>query len=164
MKNLRDRGLQSLQKLQCPQESLDFHDGGTGRVLAVDAGMEIQRDPLVTEIISCAIQVHQALGPGLYESAYRPCFAFEMKSRGIRFQTEVSLPLVYKEVKMDCGYRVDFVVEDRVVVEIKAVDHLLPIHQAQVMTYLKLLKMKQGLLMNFNAPLLTKGLRSILLS
>ena len=123
-----------------------------------------ERDPLVTDIIGCAIEVHDALGPGLFESAYRPCLAHEFGLRGISFSIEVPLPLIYKGVKLECGYRADFVVENRVVVEVKAVDQLAAIHQAQLMTYLKLLKLRQGLLMNFNAALLTKGLRSILMN
>ena len=123
--------------------------------------MSDQRDPLVTEIIGCAIEVHEALGPGLLESAYRVCLKREFALRGIRFASELALPLVYKGVRLDCGYRLDFVIDDRVVVEIKAVDRLAPIHEAQLITYLKLLKAPRGLLLNFNVPRLTKGLRSI---
>ena len=125
--------------------------------------MSNERDPLVTEIIGCAIEVHDALGPGLLESAYRSCLAHEFRFRGISFATEFSLPLVYKTMHLDCGYRLDFVVDGRIVVEVKAVDRLAPIHEAQVITYLKLLKVPRGLLLNFNVPRLTMGLRSILL-
>ena len=125
--------------------------------------MSDERDPLVTEIIGCAIEVHEALGPGLLESTYRTCLAHEFRLRRVRFVAELALPLVYKAVRLDCGYRLDFVVDERIVVEIKAVDRLAPIHEAQLITYLKLLKVPRDLLLNFNVPRLTKGLRSIAL-
>ena len=114
-------------------------------------------------IISGAIEVHRALGPGLMESAYSECLATEFSVRKIRFEREKPLQIDYKGIKLDCGYRIDFLVSDLVVVELKAVEILLPIHQAQLLTYLKLGGWKLGLLINFHAPLLTKGIKRMVL-
>jgi len=114
----------------------------------------------ITEaIIGGAIQVHRVLGPGLLESAYEACLAFELKKRGLSIEQELPLPLIYDQVKLDCGYRVDLPVEREVVVEIKSVDALAPIHEAQVMSYLKLSGCKVALLINFNVLLLKDGIR-----
>ena len=126
--------------------------------------MNADRDPLVTEIIGCAIAVHDALGPGLLESAYRYCLKEEFTYRGTSYVCELALPLTYRNVKLDCGYRVDFVIEQRVVLELKTVDRLAPVHQAQLITYMKLLKIRRGLLINFNVSLLKYGIRSIVLN
>jgi GxxExxY protein len=113
---------------------------------------------LITEaIIGAAITVHKALGPGLLESAYEACTAYELAERGLKIERQKPLPLIYKQAHLDCGYRVDLLVEDKVIVEIKAVDQLLPIHQAQLLSYLKLSGCKLGLLINFNVQLLTNG-------
>ena len=125
--------------------------------------MSGERDELITTIIGCAIAVHDEIGPGLLESAYRQCLAEEFRYRRISFTTELPLPLTYRNIKLDCGYRIDFLVEDRIVLEAKAVDRLAPIHQAQLITYLKLLKRERGLLINFNVPLLKYGIRSLCL-
>ena len=109
-------------------------------------------EALTEQIIGSAIEVHRELGPGLLESAYRTCLAREFDLRGIRYRYEVDLPVVYKGVKLDCGYRMDFVVEEKVVVELKAVDKLIPVHEAQLLTYLRLSGYRVGLLINFNAP------------
>ena len=114
----------------------------------------------ITEvIIGGAIQVHRVLGPGLLESAYEACLAFELKKRGLRIEEQKPLPLVYDQVKLDCGYRIDLVVEGAVVVEVKSVDALAPIHEAQVISYLKLSGCKVGLLINFNVLQLKQGIR-----
>ncbi len=114
----------------------------------------------ITEaIIGGAIQVHRVLGPGLLESAYEACLAFELKKRGLRIEQEKPLPLVYDQVKLDCGYRMDLVVEGAVVVEVKSVDAVAPIHEAQVISYLKLSGCKVGLLINFNVLQLKDGIR-----
>jgi GxxExxY protein len=114
----------------------------------------------ITEaIIGGAIQVHRVLGPGLLESAYEACLAFELKKRGLRVEQQKPLPLVYDQVKLDCGYRIDLLVEGAVVVEVKSVDALAPIHEAQVISYLKLSGCKVGLLMNFNVLQLKDGIR-----
>jgi GxxExxY protein len=112
-------------------------------------------------IIGAAIEVHRALGPGLLESAYARCLAFELTERGIQVAQEVPLPLVYKKVKLNCGYRLDLIVEDAVIVEVKAVDHLAPIHEAQLLSYLKLVKCRLGLLINFNVKMLKRGIKRL---
>ncbi|MBI5365931.1 MAG: GxxExxY protein [Planctomycetes bacterium] len=99
--------------------------------------MEINR--ITEKIIGCAIRIHKALGPGLLESAYEECMCYELSKAGLRFQREVEVPVVYREVKLDCAYRLDLLVEELVIVELKAVEQLLPIHDAQVLTYLRLL-------------------------
>jgi GxxExxY protein len=114
----------------------------------------------LTEIvIGCAIEVHRALGPGLLESAYEICLCRELSLRGIPFERQVAIPVDYKGVKLDCGYRADLVVDGKILVEIKAVDQLAPIHEAQVLSYLKLGGLKVGLLINFNERVLTHGVR-----
>ena len=112
-------------------------------------------------IIGAAIDVHRALGPGLLESAYEACLAFELLQRGLKVERQKPLPVVYREVRLDCGYRVDLLVEDAVIVEIKSVDRLAPIHQAQVLSYLKLSACKVGLLINFNVSVLKNGIRRL---
>ena len=122
---------------------------------------EAQRDPLSERVIGLAIEVHRALGPGLLESAYEECLGYEMSHTGLTFRRQVPLPIVYKAVQLECGYRIDFVVEERLVVELKTVEKLLPIHDAQLLTYLKLSGIRIGLLMNFNVPVLKIGLRRL---
>jgi GxxExxY protein len=114
---------------------------------------------LTGAIIGAAIEVHRALGPGLLESAYEECLCKELALRRIPFERQRSLPVQYKGVHLDCGYRLDLLVADTVVVEIKAVENLLPIHEAQLLTYLKLGGWKVGLLINFNVPILKQGVR-----
>lgn len=109
-------------------------------------------------IINSAIEVHKALGPGLLESAYEACLAYELRNRGLQVESQKPLPLTYKDITLDCGYRIDLVVDNIVLVELKAVDAISPIHQAQVLSYLKLSGIKVGLLMNFNVKLLKNGL------
>jgi GxxExxY protein len=118
-------------------------------------------DQISRRIIGAAIEVHRHLGPGLLESAYQTCLAFELSQRGLRFEQQKSLPIQYKEVKLDCGYRMDFVVEDEIVVEIKAIETLLPIHEAQLLSYLRIAQKKVGLLINFHVPVLKSGLKRI---
>ena len=119
--------------------------------------MEINR---ITEtIIGAAIEVHRALGPGLLESVYEECLCRELSLRGIPFERQRSLPVEYKGLRLDCGYRLDLLVADTVVVEIKAVESLLPIHEAQLLTYLRLGGWKVGLLINFNVAVLRQGIR-----
>ena len=111
---------------------------------------------LTEAIIGAAIEVHRTLGPGLLESTYEICLCHELAIRGIRFERQVSIPMEYKGVKLDCGYRADIVAEGMVLIEIKAVDSLLPIHDAQLLSYLKLGGWKIGLLISFNVDLLKK--------
>ena len=116
----------------------------------------------ITEsIIGAAIEVHRALGPGLLESAYEACLAFELAQSGLKVEQQKPLPVVYREVKLDCGYRLDLLVEEAVIVEAKAVDRLAPIHQAQLLSYLKLSGCKVGLLINFNVKVLKDGIRRV---
>ena len=112
-------------------------------------------------IIGAAVDVHRALGPGLLESAYCACLAYELSQLGLTFEMEKPLPVVYREVKLDCGYRLDFVVDSSVIVEVKAVTELHPIHQAQLLSYLRLSHCKVGLLINFHETLLKDGVRRI---
>jgi GxxExxY protein len=114
----------------------------------------------ITEaILGAAIEVHRALGPGLLESAYQACLTFELRERGFDVVEEQPLPVVYKGVRLECGYRLDQVVNDTVVVELKSVDHLEPIHEAQLISYLKLSRRRVGLLINFNVTQLIKGVK-----
>jgi GxxExxY protein len=123
---------------------------------------EIDRlDQISRRIIGAAIEVHRHLGPGLLESAYQSCLVFELKKLGFRVEEQKPLPIVYKEVKLDCGYRLDVVVEDEIIVEVKAVEKLLPIHEAQLLSYLRLAHKKVGLLINFHVPVLKSGLKRI---
>jgi GxxExxY protein len=112
-------------------------------------------------IIGAAIEVHAQLGPGLLENIYEECLCYELRLRGITFDRQVYLPVFYKEVQMEIVYRLDLVVENEVVVELKAVDRLLAIHEAQVITYLKLTGLNTGLLLNFNVPALKVGIRRL---
>jgi GxxExxY protein len=124
--------------------------------------LENQRlDQISHGIIGAAIEVHRHLGPGLLESAYEACLVFEIKKLGMKVEEQKPLPVVYKEVKLDCGYRLDLVVEDEIIVEIKAIEKLLPIHDAQLLSYLRLTRKKVGLLMNFHVPVLKDGLKRI---
>jgi GxxExxY protein len=116
-------------------------------------------DQLTEKIIGCAIAVHRGLGPGLLESAYEECLCYELKASQLRIDRQVPLPVVYKGVNLECGYRVDVVVESAVVLEIKAVERLIPVHDAPLLSYLKLSKLRVGLLMNFHVPALKSGLK-----
>jgi GxxExxY protein len=114
---------------------------------------------ITRRIIAAAIEVHRHLGPGLLESSYQACMAFELSQRQLRFKASQSLPVRYKGVRLDCGYRIDVYVEDLVVVELKCIEAIAPIHIAQLMTYLRLSGAPTGLLINFNVPLLKLGIR-----
>ena len=114
-------------------------------------------------MIKSAIEVHRHLGPGLLESTYEECLCFELAQSGIAYRRQVPLAVVYKEVRLDCGYRVDIAVEQELIVEVKSVERLMPIHDAQVLTYLRLSGYKVGLLMNFNTLMLKDGLRRFVL-
>ena len=122
-----------------------------------------RHDSILTEqVIQAGIAVHSALGPGLLESAYQTCLAYELRERGLRIETQVPLDLSYKGVTLDVGYRLDLVVERTVIVEVKTVRQLHPIHEAQLLSYLKLSGCRVGLLMNFHVPLLRDGLKRII--
>ena len=121
----------------------------------------MKEDELSTIIIGAAINVHRALGPGLLESAYRECLFFELDEMGLLVQKEIPMPIVYKEVTLDHGYRIDLLVENKVVIELKAVEILTDVHKAQTLTYLKLGNYKLGLLINFQTSILKNGIRRI---
>ncbi|MGA2072506.1 MAG: GxxExxY protein [Terriglobia bacterium] len=123
----------------------------------------IENDALTEKIIGAAIEVHRVLGPGLLESAYEECLCHELHLRGIAFVRQQPLPVVYKGVRLDCGYRLDVVVEGRVIVELKTVDRILPIHEAQLLTYLRLAGIRTGLILNFNVPVLRQGIKRMVL-
>ena len=120
-------------------------------------------DELSNRVIGCAIEVHRILGPGLLESAYEQCLAFELENAAIPFQTQKALPVVYKKIRLDCGYRMDIVVDNRLLLELKSVEILLPIHEAQLLTYLKLSGIRTGLLLNFNVAVLKNGIKRFVL-
>ena len=120
-------------------------------------------DNLTGQIIGAAIEVHKALGPGLLESAYEECLCHEFYLRQMHYKRQHALPVEYKGVKLDCGYRIDLLVEDLVILELKSVDSLQPIHEAQLLTYLKLTGLKVGLLINFNVPVLKQGIRRLMM-
>jgi GxxExxY protein len=123
----------------------------------------MDENPLSKEIIGAAIEVHRQLGPGLLESAYEECLAYELSQRDIPFERQKPVPVSYKDVQLDCGFRLDLLVGGLVVVELKAVDKLVPIHQAQMLTYLKLTGCKLGLLLNFNVLKLRDGIKRVVL-
>ena len=124
----------------------------------------LAHDSELTElIIGLAIEVHRHLGPGLLESAYEECLSYELKQAGIVHRRQSPLPVKYKNVRLDCGYRMDIVVEQALVIEIKAVEKIMPVHEAQMLTYLRLSGVRVGLLMNFNTVVLRQGLRRFVL-
>jgi len=120
-------------------------------------------DELSKRVIGCALEVHRALGPGLLESTYQQCLAHELSLADIPFQLEADVPVTYKGVRMDCGYRVDLLVGDKLILELKSVNEILGIHEAQLLTYMKLAKVPVGLLINFNVELLRDGIRRFVL-
>ena len=125
--------------------------------------MAVPENQISEQVIGAAIDVHRHLGPGLLESAYQECLAHELALRRIPFEKKKSPPVCYKGVKLDCGYRVDFVVNGSVVVELKAVDEISAVHTAQLLTYLKLTGCRLGLLINWNVPVLRDGIRRVVL-
>ncbi len=120
-------------------------------------------EELTDKIIAAAIEVHRNLGPGLLESAYEECFCHELYIKGFPFVRQKPLPLEYKGIKLDCGYRMDIVVDNKVVVELKCVDKILPVHEAQLLTYLRLSNIKVGLIINFYTPVLKDGIKRLVL-
>lgn len=123
---------------------------------------ELSINEITEKVIGCAISVHTHLGPGLLESAYQECLYFDLVNEGFKVEKEKPLPLIYKGVKMECGYRVDLFVEEKVIVELKSVEMLTDVHMAQVLTYLKLSNNKIGLLINFNSYRIKDGLKRLI--
>ena len=131
--------------------SQDIHHGGT------ETRRKLVLEELTEQIIGAAIEVHRHLGPGLLESTYEECLCHELNLRGLQFERQVPLPVVYKGVKLDCGYRLDILVEGEVILELKAVDAVLPVNEAQLLTYLKLSSKKVGFIINFHVAVLSRG-------
>ena len=120
-------------------------------------------DALSNRVIGLAIEVHRRLGPGLLENTYKQCVAYELSNNVIPFQMEVGLPVRYKDVQLACGYRIDLIIDSRLILELKCVDKLLPIHEAQLLTYMKLSDIGTGLLINFNVRILKNGIKRFVL-
>jgi GxxExxY protein len=120
-------------------------------------------DELTGKVIGCAIEVHRSLGPGLLESAYERCLSFELLANNIHHYVQKELPIKYKGIDLDCGYRIDLLIEDKLIVELKSVEAILPIHEAQLLTYMKLANISTGLLINFNVSLLKQGIKRFVL-
>ena len=120
-------------------------------------------DPLTEKVIGLAIEVHRVLGPGLLESSYEECLCWEAQQARLKVKRQVHLPVVYKQVKLKCGYKLDIVIEDKLIVGLKTVDKLMPIHEAQLLTYMKLTGIRTGLLMNFHSVLLKDGIKRMVL-
>ena len=123
----------------------------------------LDNESIFSRILDCSFKVHSALGPGLLESAYQECLFYELCAAGMMVVKQRALPLVYKEIKLDAGYRVDLIVEDKIIIEIKSVDSLAEIHLAQILTYMKLANCRLGLLVNFNVMHLKEGIRRVIL-
>lgn len=126
---------------------------------ATETRRKLILEDLTQEIIGAAIEVHKQLGPGLLESAYEECLCHEFNLRGISFKRQVALPVEYKGLKLDCGYKLDVVVEDGVILELKSIEAILPIHEAQLLTYLKITGKRVGFIINFNVGILTRGIK-----
>ncbi len=121
----------------------------------------MELNQITEKVIGAAIEVHRALGPGLLESAYEACLAFELTDRGLEIEQQKPVPLVYRDIQVDCGYRLDLLVEKSVIVEVKSVERLAPIHEAQLLSYLRLARYRVGLLINFNVLYLKSGIRRL---
>ena len=120
-----------------------------------------ENDPLTQTVIGLAIEVHKRLGPGLLESAYEACLCYELSEKGISFDRQVDLPVSYKSIEIRAGYRLDIVVENKLIIELKTVERILPVHEAQLLTYLKLSGIQTGLILNFNSAVLRDGIRRL---
>lgn len=125
------------------------------------AKQQISPADLSFQIIKCALKVHSTLGPGLLESAYEACLLYELQRAGFKVESQVALPVVYDDIKLDLGYRIDLVVEDLVLLELKAIEEILPVHKAQLLSYLRLSKRSLGLLINFNVTHLREGIHRL---
>jgi GxxExxY protein len=121
-----------------------------------------EHDEIARQIVDSALSVHKALGPGLLESVYEQCLAYELRSRSLRVASQIPLPVHYREVQIEIGFRIDMVVNDLVLIEVKAVERILAVHEAQLLTYLKLSGKHLGLLVNFNVPLIKDGIRRLI--
>ena len=129
----------------------------------MDASAQLNIDTITGQIIGCAIEVHRVLGPGLLESVYEKCLAYELAQKGMPVETQRELPVCYKDVRIDCGFRMDLLVGGIVLVEIKAIETVTAVHEAQILTYMKLAGIKTGLLINFHEKLLKNGIKRFVL-
>jgi GxxExxY protein len=163
LSNLADAAAQNLRS--GGESKVRFGQFSPGLTLAPIAGMltnPADVNDLTRRIIGAGIDMHKEVGPGLLESTYQACFVMELQSAGLSFRTQVALPVIYKGVRLETGYRIDMLVEDQIVVEIKAIEAIAPVHRAQLLTYLKLGNSPVGLLLNFNVPVLKDGLVRII--
>jgi GxxExxY protein len=127
-----------------------------------DANSSVNSINVLTEkIIGCAIEVHKGIGPGLLESAYEECLAYELAQAGLAFERQVHLPVKYKGVSLDCGYKLDLIVEAKIILELKAVERIMPIHEAQLLSYLRMMNLKLGLILNFHTSAMKYGIKKI---
>jgi len=151
--------------MESNSELLSSQSGVTrGLPIAVPCVVGLITSPAATTIIGCALRVHTALGPGLLESVYQECLDLELKKAGLAFRRQVRLPLEYHAVRIPRAYVADFIVENAVLVELKTVDQLLPVHRAQVLTYLRIARLQKGLLINFRVVRLKDGIKSVILT
>ena len=120
-------------------------------------------EQLSKEIIGCAIEVHKNIGPGMLESAYEECLAYELKQKGLNFERQKPVAVHYKEIKLDCGYRIDLLVENQIVLELKSIESLSKIHTAQILTYMRFANIRKGLIINFNVTMLKNGIKRFVL-
>ena len=160
------RALKNLASLPC---GLPFffsftktHEAGT-KFTKVKKYFFMEFEPISKNIIGCAIEVHKILGPGLLESAYEECLMYELLKLGLMVERQKPVPVVYKEIKLECGYRLDLIIENAIILELKSVDILAPVHEAQILTYMKFSKINTGLLINFNVTSLKNGIRRYVL-
>lgn len=144
--------------MQDPVEGAPEHDGRLRHANEKGLSRASESDALTGKVIGCAIEVHRALGPGLLESTYEQCLAHELREQGVGYQLQVPLPVIYKDIRLECGYRIDVLVENSLILELKSVDAIQGIHQAQLLTYMKLSNISKGLLINFNVPVLKNGI------
>jgi GxxExxY protein len=143
--------------------NLNHQDTKTPRFDAKFLAVTPELDRLAGEVVDSSFKIHTTLGPGLLESVYEICLAHELKKRNLKFRSQVAFPIVYGDVRLDAGLRVDLLVEDQLIVEIKAVDAMLPVFEAQLLTYLKLSRKRLGLLINFNVPKIKDGIKRIII-
>ena len=125
--------------------------------------MELVFEKLTEKIIGLAINVHKELGPGLLENTYKQCLDYELKKANLNFQLEVNYPIIYKEIQISCGFRIDLLVEDKIIIELKSIDKIIPIHEAQLLTYMKLFNKRVGLIIKFNERLLRNGIKRLVI-
>lgn len=147
--------------IEVKKDGKPLHRKGAKGAKKIMAEEKDKIDLLSKKIIGAAIDVHKALGPGLLESAYEECLCCELGLTGIEFKRQVALPVTYKTTKLDCGYRLDIVEEKVIILELKAIERILPIHEAQLLAYLKLSDIRLGILLNFNVPFMRNGIRRI---